>query len=305
MRSLIRGLVALALLSVGMSAGCGGPTGPRGPAYLTIRLHDAPGDVQAAVVTIEQVYLQGSGGRTVLRDTPVTVDLTTLTNTSTLLVDNVTIPAGTFEQLRFVISGAYLQVEGATGGSQIFASSPDYAGLPTGATVDGALQMPSFGTSGLKVNLPGGGLTVSSGSAMSLMVDFDVSQSFGHVAGSSGMWVMHPVINATGATMGTTLDVSLVLGSGVTLPAGVTLGDFQATLAAASAPGTVLETVSLTDPDVDGTFGASFGFVAPGDYLVDIVQPGGLSGFTVAPPVPFSFTAVAGPGTTLAFTLNH
>ena len=304
MRSLIRGLVALALVSVGMSAGCGDPAGPRGPAYLTIRLHDAPGDVQAAVVTIDQIYLQGSGGRTVLRDTPVTVDLTTLTNTSTLLVDNVTVPSGSFGQLRFVISGGYLQVEGPTGGSQIFASSPDYAGLPTGATVDGALQMPSFSTSGLKVNLPAG-LTLPSGSALSLMVDFDVSQSFGHLAGGSGMWVMHPVVNATGVTMGTTLAATLVLGSGVTLPAGVTLGDFQATLAASSAPGTVLETVSFTDPDADGTFGASFGFVAPGDYLVDIVQPSGLSGFTVDPAVPFSFTAVVGPGTTLAFTLKH
>jgi len=303
MRPLLRVLVALILVSVGMSAGCGDPAGPRAPAYLTIRLHDAPGDVQAAVVTIDQIYLQGDGGRTVLRDTPVTVDLTTLTNTSTLLVDNVTVPSGEFGQLRFVISGAYLQVEGPTGAPQIFASSPDYAGLPTGATVDGALQMPSFSTSGLKVNLPSG-LTLPSDAALSLMVDFDVSQSFGHLAGSSDMWVMHPVINATGVTMGTTLAVTLVLGSGVTLPAGVTLGDFQTTLAAASAPGTVLATESFTDPDADGTFGASFGFVAPGSYLVDIVQPSGLTGYIIDPGVPFAFPAVVGPGTTLAFTVK-
>lgn len=303
MRFLFRGLVALTLLSAVTSAGCGDSTGPRAPAFLTIRLHDAPGDVQAAVVTIDQIYLQGSGGRTVLRDTPVTVDLTTLTNTSTLLVDNVTVPSGSFEQLRFVISGGYLQVEGPTGASQIFASSPDYAGLPTGATVDGALQMPSFSTSGLKVNLPSG-LTLPSGSAMSLMVDFDVSQSFGHLAGSSDMWVMHPVINATGATMGTTLAVTLAPGTGVTLPTGVTLVGSQATLALASDPGTLLATEDLTDPDQDGTFSASFGFVAPGSYVVNVVLPGGLSGFTVDPAVPFPFTAVVGPGTTLAFTVK-
>jgi Domain of unknown function (DUF4382) len=301
-RPLFRVLAALILVSIGMSAACGDPAGPRAPAYLTIRLHDAPGDVQAAVVTIDQIYLQGDGGRTVLRDTPVTVDLTTLTNTSTLLVDNVTVPSGEFGQLRFVISGGYLQVEGPTGASQIFASSPDYAGLPTGATVDGALQMPSFSTSGLKVNLPSG-LTLPSGSAVSLMVDFDVSQSFGHLAGSSDMWVMHPVINAAGVTMGTTLAVTLVLGSGVTLPTGVTLGDFQATLAAASAPGTVLGIEGFTDLG-SGTFGASFGFVAPGDYVVDIVQPSGLTGHTIDPAVPFAFTAVVGPGTTLAFTVK-
>ena len=305
MRFLLRGLVALMLLSPVMSAGCGDSTGPRAPAFLTVRLHDAPGDVQAAVVTIDQIYLQGSGGRTVLRDTPVTVDLTTLTNTSTLLVNNVTVPSGTFEQLRFVISGAYLQVEGASGGSQVFASSPDYAGLPAGATVDGALQMPSFSTSGLKVIFPEGGLTLPSGSALSLMVDFDVSQSFGHLAGSSDMWVMHPVIMATGSTLGTTLAVTLAPGTGVTLPTGVTLDGSQATLALASDPTTLLATEDLTDPDQDGTFSASFGFVAPGSYVVNIVLPSGLSGFTVDPAVPFPFTAVVGPGTTLAFTVKH
>ena len=53
-----------------------------------------------------------------------------------------------------------------------------------------------------------------------------------------------------------------------------------------------------------GTFGASFGFVAPGAYVVDIVQPSGLTGHTIDPAVPFPFTAVVGPPTTLAFTVK-
>ncbi|HEY6925535.1 MAG TPA: DUF4382 domain-containing protein, partial [Steroidobacteraceae bacterium] len=264
----------------------------------------APGDFQAAVVTISQVYLQGTGGRTVLRNTPYTVDLLTLAGTSTVLLENVAVPAGTYTEMRFVVTGAYIQVEQAGGGSRIYATAPDYTGLPPGATVDGPLQLPSFATSGLKVQLPAGGLTLPAGT-VGLMVDFDVTQSFGHQAGNSGMWVMHPVIRAMGVTQGTSLTVTLVLGSGVTLPAGVTLGDFRATLAAASAPGQVLATAAFSDPDGDGTFAARFGFVAPGADVVNLEVPSAVGGVTTTPAVPFAFTAVAGPATTLAFSVTR
>jgi hypothetical protein len=305
MRRILRTLVPLGLLSLACDQPAG-PAGPidRGPATLTIQLTDAPGDIQAAVVTIAEVYLQGSGGRTVLRSTPYTVDLVPLATTSTVLLEDVPVPEGNYEQLRFVITGAYVGVEDAAGGTQLFATSPDYEGLPAGVAVDGTLQLPSYSTSGLKVILPNGGLQVPSTGTVSLLVDFDVSQSFGHPAGRSGMWVMHPVIKATNVTGGTTLTATLALGSGATLPAGVTLADFSATLAPASAPGTVLASLGFSDPDGDGTFTAAFGFVLPGDYAVDIVKPGGVTGVTIDPAVPYAYTAVVGPGTTLAFTVE-
>ena len=194
-----RSLVAFAFLS----AACGDRAvdpGPGGGASLTIHLTDAPGDIQAAVVTIAEVYLQGTGGHTVLRNTEYTVDLVSLATTSTVLIENVAVAAGTYPQLRFVVTGAYIAVEDAAGGTQIFATAADYAGLPPGAAVDGELQLPSYATSGLKVQLPNGGLEVPTAGAMSLLVDFDVSQSFGHEAGQSDRWVMHPVITATDVT---------------------------------------------------------------------------------------------------------
>jgi hypothetical protein len=173
--------------------------GPR-TGQMTMYLTDAPGDVQKAVVTIEEIYLTGGDGdegRVVLRDIPFTTDLLTLADSLHLLIEDAEIPADTYGQLRMVISGAYIEVEAADGGSEIYASSPTYAGLPEGAVVTGSLQMPSFASSGLKVNLPGDAVTVIADSVVILVVDFDVSQSFGKLAGDSGQWVMTPVIHGT------------------------------------------------------------------------------------------------------------
>lgn len=56
----------------------------------------------------------------------------------------------------------------------------------------GLLIMPSFNASGLKVNFPGS-LTLGEGET-TLLVDFDVAQSFGKEAGQSGKWEVRPVI---------------------------------------------------------------------------------------------------------------
>jgi hypothetical protein len=199
-RSWLPGVIALALLSTRCAEQ---PAAPRagGPATLSIHLTDAPGDVQAAVVTISQVYLQGAGGRIVLRNTPYTVDLVTLATTSTVLLEGVEVPEGTYEQLRFVVTGAYLEVEEEGGATRIYASTPDYAELPPDAVVGGELRMPSLAQSGLKVDLPADALTIPATGVVDLVVDFDVAQSFGHQAGQSGAWVMHPVIHATGVTV--------------------------------------------------------------------------------------------------------
>src|SRR5690606_35628407 len=108
-----------------------GPTSTR-MSRVNLLLTDAPGDVLAAVVTIEQIYLQGSdaegeGGRIVLRDEAVTTDLLTLVDDTQLLVDDVEVPEGMYGQLRFVISGGYIEVENDDGSTSIYASSTDYA----------------------------------------------------------------------------------------------------------------------------------------------------------------------------------
>lgn len=288
MRSLRFTLAAALALAF---AACG-PSGSR----ITVLLKDAPAPVDKAVVTITQVSLQGQGGAVVLSDEAVTTDLLTLANDVETLVDGLEIPAGTYSQLRFQMSGGYLEV-----GGKIYASAPDYAGLPAGALVDGELRMPSFGNSGLKVILPDGGLVVGPGTT-TVLVDFDVAGSFGHVAGNSGAWVMHPVVKGTviDAAQPTTLDVTLGLAEGVTLPTGTTLAAFSAVLTP-KAGGTDV-TVPLTSADAGLTFGAKFVFLTAGEYVVRFVGPTGFT-FTTDPPVPHDVTVAAGQQGSVAFTL--
>lgn len=200
-----RTLMSAALAMVMAAAACGDGTGPDTTA-LTVLLTDAPGDVTTAVVTISQVYLQGDdgeaeaegegGGREVLMDEPVTVDLMTLQEDFATLVEGYEVASGSWGQLRFVITGGYIEVEGETAEeSQIFATSPDYEGLPEGAEVDGDLQCPSCGQSGLKVIFAGP--LVLEGPEEQVVVDFDVSESYGKLAGGSGMWVMSPKLKGT------------------------------------------------------------------------------------------------------------
>jgi hypothetical protein len=286
-RLLLATVLALAS-SCGSSGGTAGGSGK-----LTLLLKDAPGDVRAAVVTISEVDLVGDSGTVVLRSTSFTSDLLTLGDGATL-VDSATVPPGTYHQLRFVITGGYLDV-----GGTIYASSPTYEGLPPGAIVGGELQMPSYAQSGLKVILPDQGLVIGD-AAQTWVVDFDVSRSFGHGTGTD-KWVMHPVVKATRVELTGTIAVTLALGPETLLPPNVTLGDFSATLTPAGGGDvTVLPLADLGN----GTIGASFPLLPPGDYVVSFQAPAAISAFTTDPAVPAPVTAVSGQTTTQNFVLT-
>ncbi len=267
-------------------------TGPdNGTTQLTVKLTDADGGINAAVVTVSEIYLVGNGDEShvSLTTTPVTVNLVDLANSTHTLVDGKDIANGAYTELRFVITGGYVEVANPEGGTSIYASSPDYAGLPAGATVTGQLQMPSLAESGLKVDLPTEDLALDGGTE-TLLLDFDVSQSFGAAAGNSGMWVMHPVIKGATFTEPAQVRASLTLGQDVVLPGTVGLGGFNAVLTTA---GGGTESLPLTDADADGTFDATFDFLLPGSYSVSFTGPEAVS-FTTDPATPIVVTASAG-----------
>ena len=282
--------LAIAGLLTGVLA-CSDNTAP-GTTQLSVLLKDAPGDIQEAVVTITEVDLVGSNGGqpVVLSSNEVTTDLLTLASSTATLVQDAVVPAGSYSQLRFKISGGYIKVDNGDGSSSVYATS-GYGHVPAGETVTGTLQMPSEAQSGLKVTLPADALTLESGQKI-ILVDFDVAQSFGHEAGASGRWVMHPVI--TGADIQTTgtAKVSLSLADGVTLPevngAAVTLGDFSAVL---TGPDAGTHTAALTE--ANGTFGATFPYLAPGDYTLSFTGPSGLT-FATDPATPIAVTVTSG-----------
>jgi len=239
-----------------------------------------------------------------LSNTKVTTNLLTLSNQVSTLVKDAVVPAGTYTQMDFVISGGYVEVANTSGGSTIFASSPTYEGLPSGATVGGTLKMPSYGTSGLKVNLPDGKVTVGTNSKV-LLVDFDVQQSFGHDAGSSGSWVMHPVMTATDFELSGNLNVTLKLGSGVTLPAALTLGSFDAVLTNSGGSTKSLQLSAISTGS--STFGAAFKYLIPGNYTVGFALDPSVVGtvsITTSPTIPAPVTVSSGAATQADFTLT-
>ncbi len=294
---------ALLVGAAALLSGCSSSdsTAPSGSGKVSVLLTDAPGDVQAAVVTISKIYLQGDSGQVVLSDTAVTTDLLTLADSTGSLVEDVVVPAGSYSQLRFVVTGAYLQVDNGDGTSSLYATSPTYEGLPPGAQVDGTLQAPSLGQSGLKVTLPGDALTVPDGGTRILLVDFNVAQSFGHQAGQSGMWVMHPVITGADFTTTGSATVTLTAASGVTLPGGALLSDLAAVLTAGD---NTADTVRFSDDNQDGTFEASFGFKPSGDYSLDLALPAGVTSVTTDPALPATVTVVSGQSVTTDLSLT-
>ena len=184
-----RKIPGLALLAV-IAAACSDTSGSQ-TARVSLAITDAPGDVDSVWVEIDEIYLQGGSGRTVLLSSADAeglglIELTRLAGTALDLVDDVLIPAGNYGQLRFVIEGAVLETEDG----EVFTYNATH---PYGAPSTGSLQCPSCTTSGIKVLLPGDVADLEAGAHL-IMIDFDVSQSFGHPTGQVTGWVMHPVI---------------------------------------------------------------------------------------------------------------
>ncbi|HEU5169985.1 MAG TPA: DUF4382 domain-containing protein [Gemmatimonadales bacterium] len=254
---------------------------------------------QAAGVTINEIYLQGEGGRVTLRSNPVQVELCDLGSQSLVLLQGVEVPAGRYQQIRFVIGGGYVQ----DGDGNVYAT-PGYQLPPELAPADGVLQTPSWDASGLKVDFEDGPVTLESGQQV-IALDFDVAQSFGQLAGGSGQWVMSPIIKAADISFTGSVRVRLELAEGVTLPevngTAVTFADFEANAAGGPVP--------LTQA-FDPTTGETRFFLSPmtGPYTITLVPPGTLNvtaqpashAVTIiegvaAPPVTFTLTAVTVP----------
>lgn len=295
----LHGLIAVAAVSAAACSGGGGG----GTGRVTVRLTDAATPtVVTAVVTISKISLQGDAGETVLTRTPATVSLLALANETATLVEDAVVPAGTYQQLRFQITGGYIEVPAAGGATEIFATSPSYEGLPAGAQVAGELKMPSAAQSGIKVTMPASALVVSQDSKI-MLVDFDVAQSFGHEAGGSGSWVMHPVIKGVDFTLSGNVVTTLKLADGVTLPTvngtALTLGDFSAVL---RDEGGAEETLPYADAG-NGTYAATFRYLMPGPYTVEVEGTSAVT-FATDPASPASVTVPEGGDAHADFTVT-
>lgn len=294
------GAAAMALLlTLGLTACDDGTDAEFGT--VSVLLTDQAGEqVVEAWVTITDIYLQSESGESdpeearhyLLEDATETHELLGLANTAVGLVDEDTVPTGTYGQLRMVISGGCI----VTSSGDVYASSPTYD--ECGTEIDGELNMPSYNQSGLKVLL--NGLQVT-GDRQVYMLDFNVQDSFGRAAGNSGMWVMDPVIHGGHIDFTAGVDVTLSAGE-VTLPEGFELGQFSATLVPTTGDNSTLD---FTDPDDDGIFEASFLFLFPedGPWDVELNSPEGLT-VTVDPASPVTVSPATGETAEVNWTLQ-
>jgi hypothetical protein len=272
--------------------GCQDVTGG-GDARLSILLTDAPGDLAEAWVEITEIYLQGStaenGERVTLYEGSTgLIDLLTLAGGTTAeLIKDVTVPEGTYAQLRFRIGEARIVTEDGREFS----------------TQNGTLLCPSCNTpSGLKVNLPGGALQVSGGYNV-VVVDFDVSQSFGKERGRSGRWVMHPVLHASDFQLSGAIAGTATLAEGVTIPAcGGQARDLSAFVPTAAQGSTVRSGVTQADGRYVITY-LPAGTYTLGAARVDYAETGESLSFTVTPE-PASVTVQAQQTASANFTIT-
>ncbi|HEX6309697.1 MAG TPA: DUF4382 domain-containing protein [Longimicrobiales bacterium] len=278
---------------------------PGAAGTMSIMLTDAPGDFENAIVTIDRIELLGDGvgaqDRIVLLDDPVTVDLLDLQNEVMVLVGETPVPGGTYSELRLVISDGLISVEQDDGSLLVYASSDAFA-TSQGFDADGDLQMPSFAQSGLKIKLPAGEAVVE-GDDNAVLIDFNVAGSFGHQAGNSGKWVLHPVLHATGFTTTGAIRLQVLVPDSVTLP---TIATTQVTMAML---GGLLDkngepiSVLFSDDDGDETWEALFRFLPPGSYSVGFALPDSLV-VTTNPVLPVDLTVTAGQTTTQQVTIT-
>jgi hypothetical protein len=154
--------------------GCGvGSSDAGGEGEFQLLLTDAPGDLFAsAEVTISRAYLvpASSGQSTVelLGEAEArSIDLLTLREGAELELSQISVPAGSYSQLRLVVTDARIDL---AEGYQF-----------TDGSTSRTLRVPSGEQSGIKVLLESP-IPVSEGGVTTVVVDFDVERNF-HIQG--------------------------------------------------------------------------------------------------------------------------
>lgn len=187
-RTILPGIAAT-LLAVG--CGDASPAASGGNARLSIYLTDAPGDVDRAWIEIEEVSFRAQGERlTFVPESQGLIEVTDLVDDVHLLVGEEEVEVGSLNEVRIVIGDALLESKDGTVYVLGDPDLPEGVGEPTGD-----LHCPSCQQSGIKIKVSNDELELPEGEHV-LLLDFDVSQTFGHRAGNSGRWIMHPVVHA-------------------------------------------------------------------------------------------------------------
>jgi Domain of unknown function (DUF4382) len=267
-------LCLAAAAGAALVAACGGGGGSNdATGTMRLALTDAPACGYDRVwVTVEKVRVHKSGSADdtdngwseVALATPQRIDLLEYTNGATLPLGQTQLPAGTYTQMRLVLS--------ANGNSAPYANAID----PTGDEPETALDTPSGQQSGLKFNV---NMTVPENQVADFVLDFDACRSFVR-AGNSGKFLLKPVIRVipvlsdAGQRIVGYVDQDLANGD---------------TLVSAQQGGVVIKS---TPPDADGRF--VLYPVPEGTYDLVITAPGRANAVMTGVPVVLSSITTVG-----------
>lgn len=268
-------LALTAAAGAALIAACGGGNS-NASGTMRLALTDAPACGYDNVwVTVEKVRVHKSGSADdndggwseVVLATPQRIDLLEYTNGVTLPLGETQLPAGTYTQMRLVLSD--------NGNSAPFAN----AITPTGGR-ETALDTPSGQRSGLKFNVD---MTVPENQVANFVLDFDACRSFVS-AGNSGKFLLKPVIRV--------IPVLSDAGQRIVgyVDSNLANGD---TLVSAQQGGTIFKS---TPPDSNGRF--VLYPVPEGSYDLVITAPGRAN--AVVTGVPVTLSAVTTVGSTTA-----
>lgn len=262
MKCTIRRVALLATLVV---AGC--ETGTSDITSLSVLLKEPPGTVEAAVVTITRVDLIGPNGPVALLHQTRVIDLLDPDQAPIGLVNDFSVPALAYHELRVHVRGMYLAVRNPDGTLTRY-STPDYIATPADIVVDRELDLTSWAEMGQAVTLVGGSLDLR-GDQTILVLELDALRSLGKPT-EPGHVAFEPVITAAelGSMGGIRVTLAPPADSGIPLDgATVSLFDARRTLIGVAH--------GFTDSDADGVFEAMFGLLSPGDYEIVISPPNG------------------------------
>ena len=272
-------LVALGTSAALVACGGGGGGGTTAPAVaqtgtLRVALTDAPRcrvaneDLDKVYVTVERVRVHQSADDNpatgswyeieivnpqTQRPEPRKINLLDLTNGRLEELGTTPIPAGTYSQVRLVLSPNR-------------GSSPANSLVLDGETVEIPLRTPSAAQSGLKIIHP---FTVQPDTVVDLVIDFDACRSI--VALGNGGYLLKPILTASLKLVAAIVGVVDPLVSNVVV--------------SAQKDGKV---VRSTIPDGDGNF--TLAYLDPTSY--DVVITSAARGTSVVPSVPVNANAI-------------
>jgi hypothetical protein len=248
-KSLTLGLV------FGLLTACGGGTADTGT--MSLHLTDAPVDSASKVVvefTGVELHPDGASTQRFDFDEPRQIDLLALTGgESTLLLDEVTLPAGRYGQLRLIVNADK-------------EASDSYIELTDGSVHP--LFIPSGNQSGLKLNK---GFVVPADGHASFTIDFDLRKSVTKPNGLDGAYILRPTLRLVddahiGAIAGS-VAAEIVTTDGcspavyIYAGADVEPGDVGSSTEPLSSAAVMLD-------EATGSFDFRAAFLLPGEYTV-------------------------------------